>query len=90
MYSGDTFGAGGQTLREELSIAGNEACELLLQFGSSQAIDDAELDRLATRFNLELQNEEIESQLSVAAVLRGQGVPSERLPSRSLRASSLY
>jgi len=44
----------------------DRACELLLKFGSSQAIEDAELDRLARRFNLELQNENIDSELALA------------------------
>jgi hypothetical protein len=47
----------------------DETCKLVLQFGSSQAVDDSELDRLARRFNLELQNEgeDIDSKLATDA-----------------------
>jgi hypothetical protein len=40
-----------------------EECDLLLQFVSIEAAEDIELDRLARRFNLELQREGVESDL---------------------------
>lgn len=52
-------------------MAEDEACELLLQFGSSQAIDDSELDHLTRRLYLELQNEDIDSKLPTDAAPEG-------------------
>jgi len=40
------------------------ACDVLLQFSSADETEDAELDRLARRLNIELQQEEIESALA--------------------------
>jgi hypothetical protein len=37
--------------------------DLLLQFGSTEATEDIELDRLARRFNLELQREGLAAEL---------------------------